>query len=128
MEHRGELSGIPQSESPAEDSWAPSDSVPTLQEAKDAPTVIEVGGSRASLRPSLAQEVVRGLDFFVFVSVVAGLSFLSFSWLSAKFGNDETRDRRTGVVGSSPELLGRNVRLRAKHFLRGPALMPGCIC
>lgn len=93
MEHRGELSGISKSESPTDDSWTPSTSTPTLQEAKDAPTVIDVGESRASTSPSLAREFLRALDFFVFLSVVAGLSYLSFSWLSDKFGNDETRDR-----------------------------------
>ena len=93
MEHRGELLGIPQSESSVDDSWSASDSVRTLQEARDTPTVPELGKSRASTSASLAQEVVGRLDFFVFVSVVAGLSFLSFSWLSAKLGNDETRDR-----------------------------------
>jgi hypothetical protein len=93
MEHRGELSGTPLSDSPADDRWTSSDTAPTMYEAKDTPTVIEAGDSQRSARPSLTREVVRGLDFFVFVTVVAGLSLISFSWLSATFGNDETRDR-----------------------------------
>lgn len=93
MEHQGELSGLPKFERGTDDSWNSAKSVATLEIERETPTVSGIENHRMQSNPTLGQEVLRSLDFIVFQIVVAGLSCASFFWLSARFGNDEARDR-----------------------------------
>lgn len=93
MDHRVEHSEHQVSESSSSGGWATATGLPCPQPSHDGPCVDRNLTESARAGRFSAREVIRKLDFMVFVLVAAALSYVSYTYLSGRYGNDEVRDR-----------------------------------
>lgn len=76
-----------------EDAGAATRSLPLTQLDYNDPTLDEQSSTSPSRNRFTARELVTKFDFIVFTLVVGALSYGCYSYLTARYGNDEVRDR-----------------------------------
>lgn len=73
--------------------WRSSNEPHMNENCGTAPSSAHGGGGVDTVKSAFSLELLRSLDFVVFLVTVAAFSLLSFEVLSQKFGNNEIRDR-----------------------------------